>query len=405
MTAATAATDDGPPRTFGLRLIFLLVCAAVLGLLAAHRLDLHHVYAHPAYLYAVTALLAVGIYSSTSGIDLAELRRGYRTVILAITVGVLAKSVLIAIPMALLLHNPVFAVVLGVSVAQIDPLSVAALVGRSRMSDSAKTILRAWSSFDDPVTMLLTVYLLAFGPAAGGGHIVMPVGTGARSVGLLVSLGENLSFAGLVIAALWLVRRLRPAGTAYVWLVRLGTAGLLLVVGYLAVAYFMLFGLAIIGLFWRPAIQSVLDRMAFVALLLAAGALGLVFADGVAWWTGLVLGGSAYLAQVVVAPVVALGQNVTDRIYLALGQQNGITAITLALLLQPFYPNAVAIIGPAVLVVNLLHATANTVRDHALDVRVRRGTDLTVGVSPASTRIAAPPLGRANSGSPVSPLP
>ncbi len=389
MTATTARADTRPSTTSSLRLTTLLVCAALVGLVVARRLHLHHVYAGTGYLYAVTALLAIGIYSSTSGIDLSELRHRYRTVVLAVTVGVLAKSVLIAIPMFLLLHNPIYAVVLGVSVAQIDPLSVAALVGRSRMSDSAKTILRAWSSFDDPVTMLLTVYLLAFGPSSGGGHVIASAVSGTRPVVLLVSIGENLLFAGGVIVVLWLARRLRIADG---WPARVAAIGFLLVVGYLSVAFFLLFGLAIVGLFWRPAVQRVLDRMSLVALLLAVAALGLVFADGVSWRAGLILGAAAYLAQVVVAPVVALGQNVTDRIYLALGQQNGITAITLALLLQPFYPNAVAIIGPAVLVVNLLYAAANATADRTLVRRARR----TVTISPTPTPIAAPRLERAS---------
>ncbi|NUR64455.1 MAG: hypothetical protein HOQ47_01735, partial [Streptomyces sp.] len=52
-----------------------------------------------------------------------------------------------------------------------------------------------------------------------------------------------------------------------------------------------------------------------------------------------------------------------DRVSLSLSQQNGITAIILALLLEPALPQAVAVIAPAILVVNLLHLGSNALRD------------------------------------------
>src|SRR5258708_310297 len=88
----------------GTWLTFLLAGAALIGFLIAHQFGVHAFYRSPGYLYAVTALLAIGIYSSTSGIDLSELRNKFRTVVLAITVGVLVKSVLIAAFMLPLLH-------------------------------------------------------------------------------------------------------------------------------------------------------------------------------------------------------------------------------------------------------------------------------------------------------------
>ena len=48
-----------------------------------------------------------------------------------------------------------------------------------------------------------------------------------------------------------------------------------------------------------------------------------------------------------------------DRAHLALGQQNGLTAIVLALALQPYLPSAVGIIAMAVLTVNVLHLVTN----------------------------------------------
>lgn len=319
----------------------------------------------PAYLYAVTALLAVGLYGATSGIVIRELRENLRTVLVAVTIGVLAKAVIIAAAVLLVVDNPVYAMLLGVAVAQIDPLSVAALVADKRMSASAKTVLRAWSSFDDPVTTLITVYLLAV--AATGGNVVGPEASGF--LGLFADLGVNLLFAGVVFAG-WLVARAVTAQPRVARLLHIPgvrrayrTAGVvfLLGVGWYAVVTFALFGLALIGLFLRPIAEAVMAKLTKAALLLATVALGLLLANGVNWVVGLVLGAAAYGAQVLLAPVVARGHDLVDRTNLALSQQNGITAITLALLVEPVFPGTVGIIAPAILTVNTLHALATKV--------------------------------------------
>ncbi|MFJ2924851.1 hypothetical protein ACIPIU_07430 [Streptomyces massasporeus] len=46
-----------------------------------------------------------------------------------------------------------------------------------------------------------------------------------------------------------------------------------------------------------------------------------------------------------------------DLAHLGFGQQNGITAILLALALEPRFPGTVGVVGPAIVTVNLLHHT------------------------------------------------
>ena len=84
--------------------------------------------------------------------------------------------------------------------------------------------------------------------------------------------------------------------------------------------------------------------------------------------SGLVLGLAAFSAQAVVAAALTRGLPRSDRVGLALAQQNGITAIILALWIEKTYPGAVAILGPAIVVVNLLHALGTRVQ-HRLSVR------------------------------------
>jgi hypothetical protein len=72
---------------------------------------------------------------------------------------------------------------------------------------------------------------------------------------------------------------------------------------------------------------------------------------------------------------------------LAQAQQNGITAIILALWVEKSCPGAVAILGPAVVVVNLLHA---------LGTRVQKCFDLAPMPSAGPTRsdVGIPSRGR-----------
>ncbi|HEY0664362.1 MAG TPA: cation:proton antiporter, partial [Thiobacillaceae bacterium] len=114
----------------------------------------------PAYLIGTAILLAIGLYGSTYAIDVASARHDRKLILTAVTVGVLVKAALIGSVVALAWQDPLF-LLLGVVVAQIDPLSVAALMADERMSPRAKTILAAWSSFDDPITVILTVYVAA----------------------------------------------------------------------------------------------------------------------------------------------------------------------------------------------------------------------------------------------------
>ncbi|WP_018680871.1 cation:proton antiporter [Actinokineospora enzanensis] len=315
----------------------------------------------PAYHLAITALLAVGLYGSTRGIELSELRENLRTVVLAITVGVLAKTALISAVMYLIHPRPI-SLVLGVAVAQIDPLSVGATLSR-RMSDSARAILSAWAAFDDPVTVLLTVYLSAF--ALGG----------EASDGI-ADFWQGLAFNGafvLVAAGLWWLARLLSKHITGVVRVVGAVVAVLLVAGFavVSVRYGLMLGVAACGLFFRPfrTLDWVVDRTLAAALLLAGAALGVVLGGTVtthSWpdlLRGLALGGAAFAAQMVMG--VALSRHLPryDRWCLALGQQNGLTAIVLALLLEPDFPGAVAVIAPAVLVTNLLFALGRRVLD------------------------------------------
>jgi hypothetical protein len=157
-------------------------------------------------------------------------------------------------------------------------------------------------------------------------------------------------------------------------------------------------GVALAALFFRPALGRWIDRATWLALALATGLLGVLLSGGVRPLPGVALGAAIYGSQVVVSLLVSRGFSREDRIALSLGQQNGITAIILALLLQPQLPDAVGIIAPAILTVNVLHALANGVARlmpprpgrSGRTVRPRHGTPASAPSASRRARRASP---------------
>ncbi|NVI88466.1 hypothetical protein [Actinomadura sp. BRA 177] len=315
------------------------------------------------YFYAITVLLAIGLYSSTHGIEHARMRADLRVVVLAVTVGVLVKATIITLVMVALFPGP-DALVLGVAVAQIDPLSVAALQHSSRLSPRGRTLLLAWASFDDPVTTLLTVYAATLSAAAydldrtGELAALQSGGLGAFLLGVAV----NVVFAAVVCGVWWALRKWRPdtvAGFAV-------GCGLLLLATVAAVAQFWMLGVALIGLFVRPALarapeafERSLAMLTQIALLLAVLGVGFLLSVRVLFTAGIVLGVTAFVVHALVSLPLTRKQAADDRVQLAIAQQNGITAIVLSLLLTPMFPSVVATVAPAIVVINALHALTN----------------------------------------------
>jgi hypothetical protein len=280
---------------------------------------------------------------------------------------VLLKVLLIAAAMWWIFTKPEY-MVFGVVVAQIDPLSVAALRGDSRMSDSAKSILSAWASFDDPVTVLLTI--------AVSGYVLENQATAAGFGSFVDSLAANAVFV-VVALVLWVLfsNARRERVTAFLGRrtpvtispERLSVAktiavGCLVITGVVLAVYLsLMFAVALVGLFLRlpNRFTPLMDFAVRTALVVATFALGVVLANGIALWPGVLLGFLAFGAQVVVGFLLTIGHPWRDRVSLALSQQNGLTAIVLALVLEPALPGSVGTVAPAIVIVNLLHYMAN----------------------------------------------
>ncbi|MDD2921366.1 MAG: cation:proton antiporter [Anaerolineales bacterium] len=291
------------------------------------------------------ALLAVGLYGSVYGIHLGELKSHTKIIMQAVTIGVLLKTVIIGFTLYLVSHSAV-AFLLGLTVAQIDPLSVATLLqaGPSKLSTRAKTILGAWSSFDDPMTVLLSIYALYFFlPQSGTGSLINSIAP------FFIGLAQNLLF---VLAAYLIYKYLKHNSIAMTIL--------LAVCFIVAVMFKWMLGIAIIGLFLRPEIKK-LSLIISAAFYTAVLLLGFLLVNGVFWAEGLALAVGAIFAQIIVGFLLTRDLPRNERLYLAFAQQNGITAMILALFFEKDLAGTVGVVAPAIVFINMGYYLFNRV--------------------------------------------
>jgi NhaP-type Na+/H+ or K+/H+ antiporter len=324
-------------------LLPLLIALAGFGL--ASVIDISNLPRQPFYEPFTYALLAIGLYGSVYGIQLDELKNHNKIIIQAVTIGVLLKTLIIGGILYMATRQPA-AFLLALTVAQIDPLAVANLLtgDSTHLSERARTILSAWSSFDDPMTVLLSIYALYF---------FIPHTSSENFLGVIspffISLAQNLLFAALVF---WLSRQVKRNNTFLI---------LLLVACFvIAVTFKWMLGIALIGLFLRPNIKRLPDLIS-VAFYIAILLLGFLLVNGINWLNGMILALAALLSQVFVGFLLTRGLPRIERFYLAFAQQNGITAMILALLFETQLPKTVSIVAPAILFINLGYYLINRI--------------------------------------------
>jgi hypothetical protein len=325
-----------------------LYVAIAVGFVVSVLLRNQDVRSLPGYEFVLYALLAVGLYGSVYGIDMHEFRNHRSLIGRAVTFGVVLKSILTGSILWLVFQTP-YAFLFGIIVAQIDPLSVAHMIeGKSgKFSEGGRTILRAWSSFDDPMTVLLAIYIYLPLTVSESGAFIPE--------SYVLQLGANLLFALLV----WLLSKVATNNR-----IELALLGITFLV---AVPFKLMLGIALVGLFLRPRFE-LLPRLVQISFINAAVVLGsLLEISGTSLLYGVVLGVLAFVAQAVATLLVAPRLHRTDKLFLALAQYNGITSVILALIIAQWVSQTVSVIAFAVVTINALYYGAN----HLLERRLR----------------------------------
>ena len=327
-------------QTFSPLLTFVGVVA--LGFLVAQFVSFEPVIQGSFYSIILNLLLAIGFYASVHGIDLVEFKNQRNLILRVVTIGVLIKAFIIGGILFLFTGEPI-SFILGVVVAQIDPLSISNLLsqGVSRVSAKAKTIILSWASFDDPITVLLVFSFTVF--------IFQTTSSGFEQVAFLLA---NII---LPVIAYGLVR-ISNGRQQIQWIA-------LALVFVLSVYYSLMLAVAISALFLRPQFPFDLSRVTEAAYLVALFILGVFPLGVINIKLGLVLAISAVLSQIFVTYVLARNLDRKDQRYIMFAQQNGLTAVVLALYFEQFMPGAIGIVATAIFIINFIHIVSFMILD------------------------------------------
>ena len=326
---------------------FLLsTLALIAGLAISFFINIDTLLVHPIYNYLTYTLLAIGLYGAVYGIDIKELAGLKKQVLVVVTLGVVLKIAFIG-SILYLITGSLISFLLACIVAQIDPLAIAKLTQnpKNKLSNRAESLLKAWASFDDPMTILIAFYLL----------LPLLVTNQSNISTYFLNLFYNLFFAGIVYLFNYFVLKQK---FQFILLITS------LIVG---ISFQYMLGIALIALFLRPKISlfhlnfySLITNLTSSAYYISVIILGILVSKGVDLKTGIILGILAFLSQFLVTYILLGNFDKSDKIKLSLTQYNGITSIILSSLIVVYYSQTVAIISVAIVTISVLYFSANS---------------------------------------------
>ena len=323
--------------------MFPILLAFIVGLVAQKLfgLDILWISWIEVFIYS---LLGLGLYGAVYGIEMKFLKENKTLVILAVTIWVIFKALFVGSLLYLVYPTP-YSFLLGIVVAQIDPLSVAHLEKMRALSPRWEAVLRAWSSFDDPMTVLLVMYVWV--------QFIDKFHTDSGLSGYFTQMMYNfVLFAAVFFAYFYTIFHKN----------KIYEIILLIVAFFVGIKFILMLAVASLGLFLRPDLQKALIKVVAIAFLLSVVILG--NAVEFSWWAvqqGITLWVLAYCSQIVCGIVLTRWMSGQDRWGLSLAQFNGITSIILALFLELTIPGTTGIVVFAILTINAIYVILHKV--------------------------------------------
>lgn len=297
---------------------------------------------------AMYLAVAAGLYLNVSDIDLSELSKNKLVIAAVLFLGVPVKILLPGLGLLAFIPSLGLPTVFlcATVIAQIDPILAAKNIAHERFSSKSGTILRCWSSFDDPITVLFAFYI--FLPLLQSRSSFL----GQYFIEILI---EILFCA--VIAIIFNFERQLPIlakrKARQVMVIALcvasGIAGRFLLP-------------ASIGLIARPFSSRTKELVLNCIFGFSAFLVGALATDiPLAWLAGTVLGaGTFFVAQPLIAAMF-IKDSKDNRLRVMYGHQNGMTAIllTIALELRIGSTQLLSITLPAIIVIAFFYYVAN----------------------------------------------
>ena len=294
--------------------------------------------------------IAAGLYLNVAEINLREVRRNLKVIAAVLFLGVPIKILVPGLLLSIFLPVSV-AMLCATVIAQIDPILAAKNIDPERFSPKAATLMRCWSSFDDPITVLFAFYL--FLPQFSTQPLALP------DYFVNLALEIYISFAIYTISRLW-----KPLQEG------LGAKLIILSICIISSITGGLLLPASLGLYLRPfkneRLKTTVLNLIFGFSAFVIGALAANLALN--WGVGLLLAmGTFFFAHPLVTKLFFKDEG-TDAIRVMLGHQNGMTAILLTIALELATKNIqlLSITLPAILAIAAFYTISNYITDRLL---------------------------------------
>ncbi|BDA68450.1 hypothetical protein CAL7716_026160 [Calothrix sp. PCC 7716] len=342
-------------------LIRLSIISAILGLTSHWLGALFNIdAAHIPYLQTLMNIaIIIGLYINVLSIDTTLLKTCLGSVITVICIGVPVKILLSGFLLAS--FSPKLAPIAylcATVIAQIDPIAASKSLQTTKVSPKSETILRAWSSFDDPVTVLFAFYI--FLPAlifqnSNISQYVVKIATDILSCALAYCLYR------LYIDN----RRVSLLSDSVKTTIEVTCLVAIMIYSLISGSFLLP---AFVGFFLRPFAPEKLEPVISVIFYFSVVVIGLLCTNiSLNWLSGGILAFSMFfIAQVLVA-VLFLKDSMANKLKVMFGHQNGMTAIllTVAIELSGFDKTGdlLAVTLPAIILIALFYFSTNFLLD------------------------------------------
>ncbi|MEH2365116.1 hypothetical protein [Nostoc sp.] len=301
--------------------------------------------------------IALGLYINVLGIDKTLFKRNLGLISRILVFGVPIKIVLPGFLLAVLSPSVApIAYLCATVIAQMDPIAAAKSLDNSKISRKSETILRAWTSFDDPVTILFAFY------------IFLP---------LLVS--NNFSFSQYFVR---IGADIIGCLTVYCISRCLNIVNNMKIKKYLEIIFIVIIIVysvlsdsfilpAFSGIFLRPIASEKLEIIISPIFYFSVIVIGLLSTNlRLDWLSGGILAFSTFFLGQIIVTLLFIKESIINKARVMFGHQNGMTAILLTVAIEVSGSektrDLLSVTLPAIILIALFYFSTNYLLDRIL---------------------------------------
>ncbi|BAZ14782.1 hypothetical protein NIES4071_66260 [Calothrix sp. NIES-4071] len=311
--------------------------------------------------------IILGLYINVLSIDTSLLKSCLGSVIKVICIGVPVKIILPGFVLALCCPKVApIAYLCATVIAQIDPIAASKSLQTVQVSRKSETILRAWSSFDDPVTVLFAFYVF----------LPVIIFQDSNINQYLVKIATDILSCGLAYYSYKLYQDNRQVNLLRNSVKTTIEAICLVIVMIYSVISGSFLLPAFVGFFLRPFSPERLEPLISAIFYFSVVVIGLLCTNiSLDWLSGGILAFSMFFVAQVLVAVLFLKDSMANKLKIMFGHQNGMTAILLTVAIEVSGDKTgdlLAVTLPAIILIALFYFSTNFLLDTKLLQRIQR---------------------------------